>query len=130
MYKGVFTELLEKIGVQGLQLNEIYSLDESTFAQLPHVYGLVFLFKWRASDYRTDTRPTLDFADSSHLFFAKQLVNNACATQAILSILLNIADASVNVGPLLSSFKTFTTEFSPEVCTPSNLFCQKLTYYL
>ncbi len=70
---GVFTELMEKIGVKGVQMEEIYSLDDDTFAALPKVYGLVFLFKWRATDYRADSRPTLHFSEYPNLFFAKQV---------------------------------------------------------
>ena len=32
---GVFTELMEKIGVEGVQMQEIYSLDDDTFKSLP-----------------------------------------------------------------------------------------------
>lgn len=42
-----------------------------------------------------------------------QVVPNACATQAILSVLLNAKD--VDIGPVLAEFKAFTGEFSAEV---------------
>jgi ubiquitin carboxyl-terminal hydrolase L5 len=50
---------------------------------------------------------------SDHIFFAKQIINNACATQAILSILLNHSD--IELGEDLANFKAFTTEFPPDV---------------
>lgn len=47
------------------------------------------------------------------LFFAKQVITNACATQAILSVLLNAQ--SIDLGDVLGSFKSFTADFPPEL---------------
>lgn len=51
----------------------------------PDIYGFIFLFKWEKS---LETREHLTIYDND-LFFARQIVNNACATQAIISVLLN-----------------------------------------
>merc|ERR1712154_698785 len=47
------------------------------------------------------------------VFFAKQTIQNACATQAILSVLLNCAK-QINLGPTLKNFLDFTKSLDPE----------------
>ena len=51
----------------------------------PDIYGFIFLFKWEKN---LEAREHLTIYDND-LFFARQIVNNACATQAIISVLLN-----------------------------------------
>jgi hypothetical protein len=46
------------------------------------------------------------------LFFAQQVTTNACATQAILSVVFN---ANVDLGPTLTDFKSFTASFPPDL---------------
>lgn len=122
---GVFTELLERLGVTGVELQELWSLDdeclwESEIGQIGGgggggrgipVYGLIFLFQYigtpkskttTTSDTNsTEPAPLADLllprqrqplpeTEIPHdLFFAHQVTTNACATQAILSVLLN-----------------------------------------
>ena len=73
------------------------------------MYGLIFLFKWNQET--RDTRE-VDHSDPK-VFFASQVVNNACATQALLSILLNRPE--IELGDELDRFKAFTADFSPEM---------------
>eukprot|EP00178_Gracilaria_changii_P003259 TRINITY_DN1478_c0_g1_i1.p1 TRINITY_DN1478_c0_g1~~TRINITY_DN1478_c0_g1_i1.p1 ORF type:complete len:332 (+),score=80.36 TRINITY_DN1478_c0_g1_i1:27-998(+) len=110
---GVFTELLRQIGVKNVQVEELYALDKHLIAQHRHVYGLVFLFKYRA-DERTiaQNRPgNLCVPPPDSLFFANQTITNACATQALLSIVMNTA--SLSIGDELSRFKQFSTGMDP-----------------
>ena len=108
---GVFTEMISKFGVKECQFEEIISLDEGTLSQLGKIHGLVFLFRWRKSDYKDDER---ECSKESDVYFAKQTVQNACATQAILNILMNCKD-TVDIGDMLKEFRSFTSQMSPEM---------------
>lgn len=110
---GVFTELIRGFGCSGVQVEELWSLDEQTLELLRPVHGLIFLFKWRPGE-----EPEGSIVRDSRLdtiFFAKQVINNACATQALLSILLNTSHPDLRLGENLSSFKEFTSQFDPSL---------------
>jgi len=102
----VFTELIAAMGVQRVSVDEIYSLDESMTNKS---YGLIFLFKWRSE---VDSRSVTNDASTEEIFFAKQMVQNACATQAILSVLMNTED--IELGDQLSGLKAFTMALDSE----------------
>ena len=116
---GVFTELIHKFGVTGLQVEELWSLDKENFAELKPVHGLVFLFKWTPDNDPAGSVVQVGqlcisqlncvFQDSrlESIFFARQVINNACATQAIMSVLMNIEDSGVSLGTTLQEFKEF-----------------------
>lgn len=94
------------------------------------VYGVIFLFKWIGSSSGNKGAPQDGSYDSEaveaeDLFFAAQTIQNACGTQAILSVVLNndksgdsqstgamnATRAGIDIGPSLQEFKEFTTGF-------------------
>lgn len=90
-------------------MEELYAMDADSLKALAPVHGLVFLFKYTGEpDDRssaTDAPPTL--------FFAKQVATNACATQAILAVLLNAA--GVTLGGPAAQLKEFCVGVPPDV---------------
>ncbi|NXW26802.1 UCHL5 hydrolase, partial [Phaetusa simplex] len=106
---GVFTELIKGFGCRGAQVEEIWSLEPENFEKLKPVHGLIFLFKWQPGE-----EPAGSVVQDSRLdtiFFAKQVINNACATQAIVSVLLNCAHQDIHLGETLSFFFFFSQSF-------------------
>lgn len=115
---GVFTYLLEGLGTKSVQFEELFALDGDLLSQLAPVYGVIFLFKWMGADdvnsgkdtNRNPGQPqdgTFDYeAGESGMFFAAQTIQNACGTQALLSVVLNHAD-KFEIGEKLGEFKEF-----------------------
>lgn len=98
------------------------------------VYGVIFLFKYMVGQKKTDEAVDgqYDFEASESIFFANQTIQNACATQAILSVLLNRGD--LQIGDSLAEFREFTQAFPAEVANFLSRVpeaCQKhqLIYY-
>ena len=75
------------------------------------VYGLIFLFKYNGEK---PSAPVSEDANADGVFFASQVIQNACATQAILSILMNCPDA-VSLGDELANMRAFTREFDADL---------------
>ncbi|XP_043217844.1 ubiquitin carboxyl-terminal hydrolase isozyme L5-like [Amphibalanus amphitrite] len=108
---GVFTELIREFGVKGAQVEEVWSMDDEMFSKLRPVHGLVFLFKW-VPDSTVEGTPVQD-SRLDNIFFAKQVINNACATQAILSVLMNTNHPDVELSSTLTELRDFTAGFDP-----------------
>lgn len=108
---GVFTDMLECMGVKNTQVLEMYSLDRKHLNCHGPVYGVVFLFKYRANERENAKARSGHIVDVPEgLFFANQTIINACATQALLSIVLN---STLDVGYVLRYFDQFTTGMDP-----------------
>lgn len=141
--QGVFTELIEKLNVKGLQFHEFLSIDPETLSEVQPLYGLIFLFKYRGSEIRqrrvrqqtasagavfgpdvpgahydevSASIPISEQPDKG-VFFAHQTIQDACATQAVLSLLLNFppGQEDVDVGPVIKNFGEFVESFDPEL---------------
>ena len=100
---GVFTDLVEALGVRGISFEEIVDLED--IGKFEKIHGLIFLFKWDAAAHP-------ETEEDAPVYFAKQMIQNACATQAIVSVLLNAE--GVELGDTLTELKAFTEQLDPE----------------
>ncbi|KND88524.1 Ubiquitin carboxyl-terminal hydrolase 2 [Tolypocladium ophioglossoides CBS 100239] len=114
---GVFTSLVENLGVSHVQFEELLTLDPSELVTLQPLYGVIFLFKYPTDrPYATPDGPldgSFDDGAAERIFFAAQTIQNACATQALLSVLLNKTD-DVEIGAQMEDFREFTMALPPE----------------
>jgi len=109
---GVFTELLKTLGVP-LIVDDLYSLDPESLSALQPLHALIFLFKWiPTSGDAPSTTSGGEYDRDFPGFFAHQVVNNACATLAVLNALGNIP--SLTTGPQLAELNAFTTGMDPQ----------------
>ena len=115
---GVFSLLIEDYGVRGVKVEEIYDISRKFDTK---VYGFVFLFRYVLGDRRarkaardlvSEDTYVFDTDMVNDMFFAHQIINNSCATHALLSVLLNCED--VDLGPNLTKLKNFSKGLNPE----------------
>lgn len=104
----VFTEMLENFGVKGVAVEELISLDVDSIAALGKVYGIILLFKYKPLPPNGNVE-----SDSHSVFFAKQVISNACATQAILNTVLNFPK-DITIGDELKNFSEFVADMDPQ----------------
>lgn len=113
-----------------MQFEELTDLDPQSLQQL-NPLGVIFLFKYQSSGPQPSKDKPLDgefdYAaleqqdeEGKPVWFAAQTIQNACGTQALLSVLLNKAGASdeegtVDIGPSLTEFKDFTSAFPADL---------------
>ncbi|KAK3669759.1 hypothetical protein LTR78_010332 [Recurvomyces mirabilis] len=128
---GVFTFLIESLGVQNVQFEELISLDPESLQELNPI-GVIFLFKYPTGEKAAKDKPLdgeFDYAalegaeeeDGEPVWFAAQTIQNACGTQALLSVLLNKdgeaeeESGKITIGPNLKEFKDFTSAFPADL---------------
>jgi len=107
---GVFSELLEALGVKNIDVEELWNLDDLIIKNEENTCGVVFLFKWQGQRSRSTTAqlPT----SSEKVVFIKQVVENACGTIALLHVLLN--REGVEIGETLEGLKGFIADMDGE----------------
>lgn len=104
-----FNVMLKDMGVHGVKINEVWSLDDTELAILPQpVHALIFLFRYRETD-----KDDLEVECPDHVWYAEQVPDFACATVALLNIVNNIP--GLEMGKDLRAFKDFTQDLTPRL---------------
>jgi hypothetical protein len=102
-----FNVMLKDMGVRGVKVNEVWSLDDNDMAMLPQpVHGLIFLFRYQATD-----KTKLETECPKQVWYAEQVPDFACATFALLNIVNNIP--GLELGQELRAFKQRTQDMTP-----------------
>ncbi|EMD35772.1 hypothetical protein CERSUDRAFT_124420 [Gelatoporia subvermispora B] len=107
---GVFTTLLQNFGAYGLELTEVYDIEPWA---VDHLHPLGLIFCYISSDDTSPPEQTdeiFDDPDARPVWFANQLSSDACASLALLNVLLNCP--GVALGSNLEEFRTDTEEMS------------------
>lgn len=105
--------LLRRLGIHNLEVVELYDIEPWTVDHLdPH--GLIFCYVCSNEDEpeKEDAANNYDAPDSDarDIWFANQLGDDACASQAILNVIFNAH--SIQMGPILRSFYNDTEKMS------------------
>lgn len=104
-----FNAMLKDMGVRGVKMSEVWSLDDNDLAILPQpVHALIFLFRYRETD-----KDDLVTECPANVWYAEQVPDFACATVALLNIVNNIP--GLEMGKDLRNFKDFTQDMSPRL---------------
>lgn len=103
-----FNVMLKDMGVRGVKVQEVYSLDEEMLAILPQpVHALIFLFRYR----ETDNQQQENGSCPPDVWFANQTPEYACASFALLNIVNNVP--GLDLGTELQKFRDFTMGMDP-----------------
>ncbi|KAF2166239.1 hypothetical protein M409DRAFT_66722 [Zasmidium cellare ATCC 36951] len=103
-----FNVMLKDMGVRGVRIQEVYSMDPDILATLPQpVHAFIFLFRYRTEDEENSSTGS----NQDHIWFANQIPDFACASVAMLNIVNNFP--GLQMGKELRDFKDFTKDMSP-----------------
>ncbi|KAI1264565.1 cysteine proteinase [Xylariaceae sp. FL1019] len=103
-----FNAMLQDFGAKDLKVDELFELDIQALRGLPQpVHGLLFLYQWNTHDGADSDRQDCP----PNLWFGNQTTANACATVALMNIIMNVQ--GTKLGPELQEFKNTTRAFPP-----------------
>ncbi|KAI3339337.1 ubiquitin carboxyl-terminal hydrolase [Ustulina deusta] len=103
-----FNAMLQDLDAKALKVQEVFALDDRALADLPKpVYGFIFLYEWTNEDESNEARQDCP----PNLWFGNQTTANACATVALMNIIMNTH--AVEFGAELEEFRDMTKLLPP-----------------
>ncbi|KAF4632787.1 hypothetical protein G7Y89_g5327 [Cudoniella acicularis] len=107
-----FNFILREYGLKGVKVEEVLGLDDDMLGFLNKpVHGLIFLFKYREEEEEDEVDLEEPETCPEHVWFANQTTNNACATIALLNIVMNVSNADLSEA--MTTFKEKTRGLDP-----------------
>ncbi|KAJ6783995.1 hypothetical protein PWT90_06906 [Aphanocladium album] len=104
-----FNTILKELGVKDVKIQELFTVEQDALDILPKpVYGLIFLFQYAPGPEDEEAGD-----DDGPVWFANQTTSNACATVALLNIVMN--HSGIDLGSELKTFKEATSHMSTAV---------------
>ena len=109
--------LMRKLGIQNLEVVELYDIEPWAVDQLrPH--GLIFCYLCTEDTESDDEHIASNYdgpdPDAADIWFANQLSDDSCASQALLNVVFNCQD--VKLGLTLQHFYNDTEKMNWVVC--------------
>lgn len=110
----LFNQLILDLGIIGINVEELITLDSTI--HLEPVYAFIFLFNHSTAvtTAAAVSRTTTATTDDDSIYFSQQVINNACATIAILNATLNIHNNNVQLGHQLDNIREFSLPLDSE----------------
>ncbi|CAJ0647304.1 10920_t:CDS:10 [Entrophospora sp. SA101] len=93
----IFTSLFDELGIEGLSVHEVFMMDENLNDDLKNQH--------KEKNVKSSEK------SPKNVFFANQVLDNACATLAVLNIVMNCQKLTLSDD--LQKFKEFCWDFSP-----------------
>ncbi|RPA95060.1 cysteine proteinase [Choiromyces venosus 120613-1] len=101
--------IMRQVGCDDIAVKELYSMEEEYLELEKSCYGIIFLMPYN-EHYETVSGEELSTLPDG-MWYSNQMADNACASYALLNILMNLK--GVPLGTQLEGFREFTKDLLP-----------------
>ncbi|CUS06939.1 unnamed protein product [Tuber aestivum] len=105
----IFEYIMRQVGCESVAVRELYSMEEDYLREEKSCFGIIFLMPYN-EHYETQAGEELANLPAG-MWYSNQIADNACASYALLNILMNLDN--VPLGTQLEGFREFTLGLLP-----------------